>query len=254
MSVPTAPLPQLVAHRGNAAEFPENTLPALRSAWELGVKHLEFDVHLTADHVPVVVHDANLKRTAGLDFNVLDQRWSDLAEVKVAERERFGDRHAGVGLSRLDQIAQAFADLPDVTLFVELKRASLRKFGPDVMMHRVSEALEPVAARAVIISFDLPAVDCVRRNTTLRVGWVLSEYSALSALKAEAIAPEFLFCDHQILPAPPVRLWRGPWSWVIYEVTSAALALQLAAQGVAFVETMRVRELQAELRAAQPSA
>jgi glycerophosphoryl diester phosphodiesterase len=39
-------LPQIVAHRGNAAEFPENTLESLRSAVDLGVRHLELDVQL----------------------------------------------------------------------------------------------------------------------------------------------------------------------------------------------------------------
>ena len=56
--------PHLIAHRGNAAEFPENTLPAFESALELGVRNIEFDVQLTSDKVPVVIHDADLKRVA----------------------------------------------------------------------------------------------------------------------------------------------------------------------------------------------
>ena len=57
-------LPEIIAHRGNATEFPENTLQSLASAVELGVKHLEFDVQLTADKVPVLLHDADLERVA----------------------------------------------------------------------------------------------------------------------------------------------------------------------------------------------
>ncbi len=53
--------PHLIAHRGNAAEFPENTLPAFESALELGVRNIEFDVQLTSDKVPVVIHDADLQ-------------------------------------------------------------------------------------------------------------------------------------------------------------------------------------------------
>ena len=56
----------LVAHRGHAAAFPENTLPALRSALELGAAWLEFDIQLSADRIPVLCHDASLQRTAGI--------------------------------------------------------------------------------------------------------------------------------------------------------------------------------------------
>ena len=45
-------LPTIIAHRGNAAEFPENTLEALQSAVDLGVRHVELDVQLSADRVP----------------------------------------------------------------------------------------------------------------------------------------------------------------------------------------------------------
>ena len=38
--------PHLIAHRGNARDYPENTLPAFASALGLGVRFLELDVHL----------------------------------------------------------------------------------------------------------------------------------------------------------------------------------------------------------------
>ncbi len=47
-----ANLPEIIAHRGNAAEFPENTLQGLESAVSLGLRHLEFDVQLTATSCP----------------------------------------------------------------------------------------------------------------------------------------------------------------------------------------------------------
>jgi glycerophosphoryl diester phosphodiesterase len=53
----------LAAHRGGAALWPENSLLAFREALALGVDLLELDVHLSADGVPVVVHDASLERT-----------------------------------------------------------------------------------------------------------------------------------------------------------------------------------------------
>ena len=60
-------LPKVIGHRGAAAYAPENTLAALREAKRRGAAWVEFDVKLTADGVPILMHDDSLKRTTGLD-------------------------------------------------------------------------------------------------------------------------------------------------------------------------------------------
>lgn len=57
------PEPAIAAHRGGAALWPENSLTAIRSAAALPIAQIEVDVHLAADGVPVVIHDATLDRT-----------------------------------------------------------------------------------------------------------------------------------------------------------------------------------------------
>lgn len=53
----------LFGHRGAAGEAPENTLAGIEYAFGLGVRCLEFDVHLTADGDLAVIHDEALDRT-----------------------------------------------------------------------------------------------------------------------------------------------------------------------------------------------
>jgi glycerophosphoryl diester phosphodiesterase len=248
MSASLTPAPELIAHRGNAAEYPENTLPALRSALELGARCVEFDVQLSADRQPVLLHDSNLKRTAGLDRNALEMTWSELAEVSVNEESRFLKRYTDVGIPTLSQAVSLLATYPHATAFVELKRASLRTFGQEIFVRKVCETLKPIARQCVIISFDLAAIHHVRQVSSYRVGWVLSDYSNLSALKCEALAPDYVFCDHQLLSEGTSKLWRGPWRWAIYEVTSRKLALDLAARGAKLIETMAVRAMLREFR------
>src|SRR5688572_2564891 len=243
MSGVLPPTPELIAHRGNAAEYPENTLPALRSALELGVRCVEFDVQLSADRQPVLLHDSNLKRTAGLDRNALEMTWAELAEVSVNEESRFLKRYTDVGIPTLSQAVSLLATYPHATAFVELKRASLRTFGQEIFVRKVCETLKPIARQCVIISFDLAAIHHVRQVSSYRVGWVLSEYSNLSALKCEALAPDFVFCDYQLLSEGTSKLWKGPWRWAIYEVTSRKLAMDLAARGAKLIETMAVRAM-----------
>lgn len=55
--------PAIVAHRGASARFPENTLESFLAAIQAGADLVELDVRLTADDVPVVLHDLDLSRT-----------------------------------------------------------------------------------------------------------------------------------------------------------------------------------------------
>ena len=65
--------PIRLAHRGSRVLWPENTMRAFSGAVDdLGYAYLEIDVRLTADRVPVVVHDATLDRTTdGLLENII---------------------------------------------------------------------------------------------------------------------------------------------------------------------------------------
>ena len=51
------------AHRGFSAAYPENTMLSFQKARETGCHGIELDVHLSADGVPVVIHDEQVDRT-----------------------------------------------------------------------------------------------------------------------------------------------------------------------------------------------
>lgn len=244
--------PELIARRGNVAEFPENTLPALRSALDLGAQYVSVDVQLSADHVPFLLQDASLKRTAGLDRNPLEMTWNELAEVAVNESDRLGSRYTDVCIPSLSQAISLLAHYPSATLFIELKRSSLRHAGMERFVRRVLDIVQPVARQCVLTSFDLAAVHHIRQVSSLRVGWILPDYSNLSALKCEALAPDYVFCDHALLTQSASRLWRGSWRWAIYEVNHRKLALDLAARDVKLVETTLLREMLRQSREHRP--
>lgn len=71
-------LPKVVGHRGAAAYAPENTLESFREAKRRGASWVEIDVKLTSDSVPILMHDASLKRTTGVDRLVAETRAADL--------------------------------------------------------------------------------------------------------------------------------------------------------------------------------
>lgn len=243
MTNSTHRLPQLVAHRGNAAEFPENTLAALGSAVELGLRYVELDVQLTADHVPVVIHDADLQRVGGRPDSVHELSWQQLAELPVGEASRLGERFPHIRAPSLAQFAHALAEWGHVTAFVEVKSESLQQFGHELALRRVAEVLQPVLAHCVFISFDLEAVRILRSMTGARIGWVLERLDEETRRAATELAPDFMFCDIDDVPADMTALWPGPWDWANYEVRDLATARRCQQLGARFVETMTVRAL-----------
>lgn len=62
-SKPGHALPRVIGHRGACGLAPENTIASFRKAADLGVRWVEFDVHLSADGVPIVIHDDTVNRT-----------------------------------------------------------------------------------------------------------------------------------------------------------------------------------------------
>jgi glycerophosphoryl diester phosphodiesterase len=238
---------QLVAHRGNARDCPENTLPAFRSAIDLGVRFLELDIQLSIDHVPMVIHDHALARTTGLAGTVFERTGDDLATVSAGERDRFGDRFTGALVPRLRDVVDLLLERREVTLFAEIKRASLRQFGHETVVPRVLEVLKPLRGRCVVISFDLAAVHMARQLGGYPIGWVIDALDAHERLKFEALKPEFLFCDYEKLP-PAGNLWRGPWRWALYEVVDPLVALALVQRGADLIETMAVAPMMQALR------
>lgn len=59
----TAKVPLVIAHRGASGLAPENTLAAFQLALAMGAEGVEFDIHLSADGKPVVIHDTRVNRT-----------------------------------------------------------------------------------------------------------------------------------------------------------------------------------------------
>lgn len=238
---------QLVAHRGYAARYPENTLPALQAAVDAGAHMLEFDIQLTRDHVPVLLHDASFARTAGDPACVHELDFADLQHLDVGEAARLDGRFAATPVDSLERVAEWLATQPRVMAFVEIKRQSIEAFGLESVCDAVLQALQPALPQCVVISFVAEALEEVRRRCSVPVGWAVRHYDDESRDRAQALAPEYLFCNVEKLPPVPEALWRGNWEWVIYEVVDAAVALELAERGVRLIETMACVELAQEL-------
>ena len=83
----------LIAHRGDSAAAPENTLRAIALAFDLGADMVEVDVHVSRDGVPVIIHDDTLEATTNGHGRVADHT---LAELKTLDAGSWkGPAHVG---------------------------------------------------------------------------------------------------------------------------------------------------------------
>jgi glycerophosphoryl diester phosphodiesterase len=78
-------LPKLIAHRGANRFAPENTLPAFQLAHQHGATWVEFDVQLTQDNVPIILHDDTLNRTTNGWGLVRDHSFAAIRALTVKQ-------------------------------------------------------------------------------------------------------------------------------------------------------------------------
>lgn len=110
-------------HRGACAMYPENTLLSYRKAMEMGVDAVEFDIWLTSDKVPVLMHDGNAYRTCGVDKDLRDMTLAEVKQLCPCSPKVFGDKFAGqVEVPTLYELLELRKELrPDLKLGVEIK-------------------------------------------------------------------------------------------------------------------------------------
>ena len=82
---------KIFGHRGYPAKFAENSLEGFEYALENGADGIEFDVHLTRDQVPVVMHDEKINRTTDGKGNIKDYTHEELQQFHLENGETIPD-------------------------------------------------------------------------------------------------------------------------------------------------------------------
>jgi len=102
----------VIAHRGASGCCPENTLLAFETGLNQGADALELDVRLSADGIPVVIHDADVARTTNESGPVAGFTARELAQL---------DAGSGQGIPQLEEVLTTFANAP---LIIEVKETA----------------------------------------------------------------------------------------------------------------------------------
>lgn len=157
----------VAGHRGDKDAGPENTLPALRAVIDGGAEFVETDVQLTADGVPILMHDWTLDRTTSGSGPVWASTWDEIRQLDAGSW--YHERYAGTRVPLFEEFLRLLA--PSQTqAIVELKgswqthqvqviESMVDRFGLrerivfasfDLMTLRAAQLVAPDIPRAII--------------------------------------------------------------------------------------------------------
>jgi glycerophosphoryl diester phosphodiesterase len=246
---------EFVAHRGESADAPENTLAAFKLAWERKVPAIELDIHLTKDGRLIVSHDNDTARTTGIRKSIKDTTLEELRTLDAGKWK--GEKWLGEKLPTLEEV---LATIPDKSrCFIEIK------IGPEAVPALV-EAVRTSGKKPEqmpVISFNADSIAETKRKLPKHKAYFLSGF------KKDATTGEFSpTIDELIAKAKEIKAdgldlaWAGPLDATsakkikdeglelyVWTVDKLDVAKRMIDAGVDGVTTNRAAALAAEVNA-----
>jgi glycerophosphoryl diester phosphodiesterase len=159
--------PLVVAHRGFSYRAPENTLAAYRLAIDAGADLAECDVYLSADRVPVLLHDKDLERTAGVKVEVASLPLAELKRLDAGSWK--APEFAGEPIPTLEEALKLVSG--HLRLVIEIKPQGIEREVLDAI-----RAAGVAPADVMIFSFRREAVETIAKlEPMLPTSWLIGD-------------------------------------------------------------------------------
>jgi len=234
---------EIIAHRGYSARAPENTLAAIETAIAAGADAIEFDLHVSADGVPVLFHDDLLERTSDGSGPLRELPYLELGKLDAGSW--FGSHFVGERIPR-------FADaLERVSGWVGRVYPEVKHYGAREDLDAMVEAVRAadLAPSTVFISMDWSALGQMRSaHLDLNVGYIVEHVDRAHAAleRATGDAHALVDFDARILLADPSLVesaHRRGVELAVWTVDDRTTASQLFHLGIRRITTNRVSDL-----------
>jgi glycerophosphoryl diester phosphodiesterase len=234
---------EIIAHRGYSARAPENTLAAIETAIAAGADAVEFDLHVSADGVPVLFHDHLLERTSSGSGPLRDVSYLELGKLDAGSW--FGPHFAGERIPRFADALQRSRGRV-ARIYPEVKHYGGRD-DLDAMVEAVREA--DLVPSTVFISMDWGALGQMRgAHPDLNIGYIVEHLDRAHAAidRAAGDAHALVDFDARILLANPALVesaHRGGVELAVWTVDDRTTASRLFHLGIRRITTNRVSDL-----------
>lgn len=233
MTTPRWPYPDLLAHRGGGRLAPENTLSALVAGALFGSRMAEFDVRLSRDNVPFLLHDDTLERTTNGQGPAAGQDWQQLARLDAGNW--FDPRFAGEELPRLADAARVCRE-HGLAANVEIKPCPGREAETGrIVATECARGWQRAAVPPLLSSFSPEALLAARAAAPqLNLGWLIEGTLPADWLaQARTLGVMALHLEHALVDAPLVGAAHAAGLVVLaWTVNDLATARRLRTLGV----------------------
>ena len=160
---------KVTAHRGHSRAAPENTMSAVREAIKSNADYAEVDVLLTADGVPVLLHDSDLKRVARDERKISDISIDEVQKLDVGSW--FGSEFVGERVPTLEEVMKLSKG--QIKLNIELK-----VYGPDsLLIPEVARLIRDLEfeSECIVTTFDYDSLlEAKQLNPRLKTGLIVA--------------------------------------------------------------------------------
>ena len=214
-------------------------MAGLREAVACGYRGVEFDVMLTADDVPVLIHDADFGRTIAGRGSVASTTWDELARRDAGSW--FGPRFAGEPVPRYDDVVR-FCIEHGLWMNVEIKPSPGREAETGRIVGETTVALDAKASHVLFSSFSTVALDEVAKAAARQPrGLLVRDVQDDTARRARSMKCVSVHADHRRLDPRQVEgLEAVGLAVMAYTVNAVDRATLLSAWGVDAICTDRI--------------
>lgn len=224
--------PRVIGHRGAVGHAPENTLGGIRKAADLGATWVEFDVALTKDNVPVLMHDDTVDRTTDGSGNLADMT---LQDVRALDAGRwFSDAFAGERIPTLTETIRLL-DTLGLGANVEIKPTPGRETETGRIVAKQVADEWPNSLRApVFSSFQVESLVAAQQAApAIPRGWLMRRPGKDWEDQARTLDCLSIHCNHRALDSKIAsEIREAGYHLLAYTVNDANRALKLFDWGV----------------------
>jgi len=200
---------RVTAHRGGAKFVPENTMYGVEYAIDSGADYIEIDVQLSADGVVFLLHDANLKRTTGLNRIASNLTYDEISKLDAGSY--FSKKFSDAYIPTLDEVLTACKS--KINLNIEIKKSANGK----ELVRKVIELVEQhdMKEQVVITSVEYSYLKMIKKaDPSFVTGYISNllygeaaslEYADFFSVKYVVVSESFVRSAHSA--GKEVHVW-----------------------------------------------
>lgn len=187
---------KIFAHRGASKFAPENTLSAFKLALRQGAEGLETDIHLTKDHIPVIIHDDTVDRTTNNSGLIKDYTYNEIKQLDAGSW--FSSSFSNETILSLEEFL-VWIQGKNVLINIELKNNKIDYPQMETIVYEMINRYQ-LRDRTIISTFNARSIQrCKKIDPLIEVAWLTSKRNRKLIQDAHKIQTDAIHIHYRLL-------------------------------------------------------